>query len=107
MLKFGEMPLSRFSIPIGRNSITCVALAPSGTRNIEAKPRRNRSRVAFIASDPVAEISHRRAAVDGAGTPKINATVSALRFFFKVTLDRSDLAKHLSFMQSHARYRLF
>jgi len=32
----------------------------------------------------------------GAGTPKINATVSALRFFFKVTLDRPELAKHLS-----------
>jgi integrase/recombinase XerD len=26
-----------------------------------------------------------------AGTSKINATVSALRFFFKVTLDRPDL----------------
>jgi integrase/recombinase XerD len=34
----------------------------------------------------------------GAGTPKINATVSALRFFFKVTLDRPDLTKHLAFM---------
>jgi integrase/recombinase XerD len=34
----------------------------------------------------------------GAGTPKINATVSALRFFFKVTLDRPELAKHLAFM---------
>jgi site-specific recombinase XerD len=34
----------------------------------------------------------------GAGTPKINATVSALRFFFNMTLDRPDLAKHLSFM---------
>jgi len=34
----------------------------------------------------------------GAGTPKINATVAALRFFFKVTLDRPDLTKHLSFM---------
>jgi len=32
----------------------------------------------------------------GAGTPKINATVSALRFFFNVTLDRPDLARHLS-----------
>src|SRR3974377_1774096 len=32
----------------------------------------------------------------GAGTPKINATVSALRFFFKVTLARAELAKHLS-----------
>jgi integrase len=34
----------------------------------------------------------------GAGTPKINATVAALRFFFKVTLDRPDLTKHLSFI---------
>src|SRR5271156_5889610 len=34
----------------------------------------------------------------GAGTPKINATVSALRFFFNVTLDRPDLARHLAFM---------
>src|SRR6202007_2150369 len=34
----------------------------------------------------------------GAGTPTINATVAALRFFFKVTLDRPDLAKHLSFI---------
>ena len=34
----------------------------------------------------------------GAGTPKINATVAALRFFFKVTLDRPDLTKHLSFV---------
>jgi site-specific recombinase XerD len=32
----------------------------------------------------------------GAGTPKINATVAALRFFFKVTLDRPDLSRHLS-----------
>ena len=29
-------------------------------------------------------------ASSGAGTPKINATVSALRFFFNVTLDRPD-----------------
>jgi integrase/recombinase XerD len=38
-------------------------------------------------------------ASSGAGAPKINATVSALRFFFKVTLDRVDLTKHLSFMR--------
>src|SRR5712671_64113 len=37
-------------------------------------------------------------ASSGAGTPKINATVAALRFFFKVTLDRPDLTKHLSFI---------
>jgi hypothetical protein len=30
--------------------------------------------------------------------PKINTTVAALRFFFKVTLDRPDLVKHPSFI---------
>ena len=34
----------------------------------------------------------------GAHTPKINATVSALRFFFDVTLDRADLAKQMAFI---------
>ena len=37
-------------------------------------------------------------ASSGAGTPKINATVSALRFLFNVTLDRTELARHLSFV---------
>jgi integrase/recombinase XerD len=35
-------------------------------------------------------------ASSGARTPKINGTASALRFFFDVTLDRADIAKHLS-----------
>src|SRR5947208_9807253 len=34
----------------------------------------------------------------GARTPKINSTVSALRFFFDVTLDRADLAKQTTFI---------
>jgi integrase/recombinase XerD len=34
----------------------------------------------------------------GARTPKINSTVSALRFFFDVTLDRADLAKQMTFV---------
>jgi integrase/recombinase XerD len=37
-------------------------------------------------------------ASSGAGTPKINATVSAPRFFFNVTLGRPDLAKPLAFI---------
>jgi site-specific recombinase XerD len=37
-------------------------------------------------------------ASSGAGTPTINATCAALRFFFKITLDRPDLAKHLTFV---------
>jgi len=38
-------------------------------------------------------------ASNGAHTPKINSTVSALRFFFDVTLDRADLAKQASFVR--------
>jgi integrase/recombinase XerD len=34
----------------------------------------------------------------GARTPKINATVSALRFFFDVTLDRAELGKQMTFV---------
>ena len=37
-------------------------------------------------------------ASNGAGTPKMNATAAALRFFFNVTLDRPDLAKQASFV---------
>jgi site-specific recombinase XerD len=37
-------------------------------------------------------------ASNGARTPKINSTVSALRFLFDVTLDRADLAKQASFV---------
>ena len=32
------------------------------------------------------------------GAPTINSTVSALRFFFGVTLDRADAARHLTFV---------
>ena len=32
----------------------------------------------------------------GAGVPKINTTISALRFFLNVTLDRPDLSRHLA-----------
>src|ERR1700693_5007249 len=34
----------------------------------------------------------------GAGTPTINATCAALRFFFKVALDRPAPARHLTFV---------
>ena len=43
-----------------------------------------------------------RLASSGAGTPKINATVSALRFFFNVTLDRPALYRQLSACSSDA-----
>lgn len=39
----------------------------------------------------------------GAGTPKINAAVSALRFFFNVTLGRADLAKPLATLRQERK----
>jgi len=55
--------------------------------------------------DPLPRRSWRMCAAIGciwhrvvAGTPTINGTVATLRFFFNVTLDRADLAKHLSFV---------
>jgi hypothetical protein len=38
------------------------------------------------------------AAGNRAGAPIINSTVSALRFFFTVTLGRADAARHLTFV---------
>src|SRR5262249_20445996 len=42
----------------------------------------------------------------GAGTPKMNATVAALRFFFRATLDRSDLSGHLSTIHEPRKARV-
>ena len=42
-------------------------------------------------------------ASSGAGTPKINVTVSALRFFFKVTLERDDLVRRLTLVTEPRR----
>src|SRR5271157_4254629 len=38
-------------------------------------------------------------AKDRVGAPSINAAVAALRFFFKVTLERPDLVRHLTTVQ--------
>jgi integrase/recombinase XerD len=39
------------------------------------------------------------------GAPTINGTVTALRFFFTVTLDRSDVIKHLTFVPEPRKTR--
>ena len=38
--------------------------------------------------------------------PTINSTVAALRFFFRVTLDRPDIVRHLTFVPSRASCRM-
>ncbi len=40
---------------------------------------------------------------NGAQPPSINATVTALRFFFKVTLDRPETTRHLRTAQAATR----
>jgi integrase/recombinase XerD len=35
----------------------------------------------------------------GVRAPSINGSVAALRFFFTVTLDRSEMARHLTFVR--------
>jgi len=41
----------------------------------------------------------------GVQPPTINGSVSALRFFFTVTLDRPDLSRRLSWRDINARRR--
>jgi hypothetical protein len=41
----------------------------------------------------------------GIQPPTINATVTVLRFFFKVTLDRPETTRHLVFVYEHASCR--
>jgi integrase/recombinase XerD len=39
----------------------------------------------------------------GVGAPSINGSVAALRFFFTVTLDRPEMARHLTFVREPRR----
>ena len=39
----------------------------------------------------------------GVGAPSINGSVAALRFFFTVTLDRPEMARHLMFVREPRR----
>src|SRR6202049_4295660 len=42
----------------------------------------------------------------GVGAPSINGSVAALRFFFTVTLDRPEMARHLTFVREPHRIPL-
>ena len=41
----------------------------------------------------------------GVQPPSINGAVAALRFFFTVTLDRAEMARHLTFVREPRRVR--
>src|ERR1700688_150682 len=44
-------------------------------------------------------------ATSGAGVPTLNQSVSTLRFFFKITLGRTDIVNHTSLSTCHASCR--
>ena len=90
--------------PLRRRMIEDMSIRKFGAKTQHDYVQRVKDFAAFLGRSPDTAKSEdvRRFRLhlssSGAGTPKINATVAALRFFFKVTLDRPDLTKHLSFM---------
>ena len=90
--------------PLRRRMIEDMSIRKFGAKTQHDYVQRVKDFAAFLGRSPDTAKSEdvRRFRLhlssSGAGTPKINGTVSALRFFFKVTLDRPDLTKHLSFM---------
>jgi integrase len=62
---------------------------PTAALIVISQPASASARVAFRAT---------RLTENRAGAPIINSTVSALRFFFTVTLGRADAARHLTFV---------
>src|SRR6266851_4182781 len=91
--------------PLRRRMIEDMAIRKLAPKTQHDYVQRVKNFAAFLGRSPDTAKSEEvrgfrlHLASSGAGTPKINATVSALRFFFNVTLDRPDLAKHLSFIR--------
>jgi integrase/recombinase XerD len=88
--------------PLRRRMIEDMAIRKFGAKTQHDYVQRVKDFAAFLGRSP-AEASKEdvrryqfHLSSSGAGIPKINSTVSALRFFFDVTLDRPDLAKQLT-----------
>src|SRR3981189_2682089 len=90
--------------PLRRRMIEDMAIRELAPKTQHDYVQRVKDFAAFLGRSPATAKSEEvrgfrlHLALSGAGTPKINATVSALRFFFNVTLDRPDLATHLLFI---------
>jgi len=88
--------------PLRRRMIEDMAIRKLGAKTQHDYVQRVKDFAAFLGRSPAKASKEdvRRYQLhlssSGARTPKINATVSALRFFFDVTLDRADLAKQLT-----------
>ena len=90
--------------PLRRRMIEDMTIRKLAAKTQHDYVRRVKDLAAFLGRSPATASKEdvRRyqlhLASNGARTPKINGTVSALRFFFEVTLDRTDLAKQMSFV---------
>jgi integrase/recombinase XerD len=90
--------------PLRRRMIEDMTIRKLGARTKQHYVQRVKDFAAFLGRSPdsASKEDLRRYQLhlssNGANTPKINTTVSALRFFFDVTLDRPDLAKQLAFI---------
>src|SRR5438270_7542114 len=90
--------------PLRRRMIEDMTIRKLGTKTQHDYVQRVKDFTVFLGGSPASASKEdvRRYQLhlssSGARTPKINATVSALRFFFDVTLDRADLAKQTTFI---------
>ena len=90
--------------PLRRRMIEDMAIRKLGAKTQHDYVQRVKDFAAFLGRSPGDATKEEvrsyqlHLSASGARTPKINATVSALRFFFDVTLDRADLAKQMTFV---------
>jgi integrase/recombinase XerD len=89
--------------PLRRHMIEDMAIRKFAPKTQHVYVQRVKEFAAFLGRSPATAESEDLRAFRlhllsiGAGTSKTNVAVAALRFFFKVTLDRPDLTKHLVF----------
>src|SRR5438874_12055909 len=90
--------------PLRRRMIEDMAIRKLGAKTQHDYVQRVKDFAVFLGRSPASAVKEdvRRyglhLASSGAGTPTINGTMATLQFFFNVTFDRADLAKHLSFV---------
>ena len=86
--------------PLRRRMIEDMTIRNLSPRTQEGYIRTMKSFAAFLGRSPdTASFEDVRRfqlhlATNGIGVPTLNHTVSALRFFFKITLGRGDIEKH-------------
>ena len=90
--------------PLRRRMIEDMSLRQFGEKTQKDYIRAVKNLAAFLdrspdtASNEDLRLFQLHLAENRVGAPTMNSTVSALRFFFTVTLDRADAVRHLTFV---------